>query len=208
MVGHALGTRLVKLGNEVKMGSRMANNEKATAWAASNGADASAGTFADAASYGEILFNCTHGMNSLDALRMAGAKNLKGKILIDVAIALDFSRGMPPSLDITSTESLAERIQKEFPDARVVKTLNIVNCNVMVNPSLAGGESDMFLCGNDPAAKEQVTKILTNWFGWKSVIDLGDLTGARGMEMILPLWVRLLGVLGTPNFGFRIVRGK
>ena len=208
MVGHALGTRMVKLGNEVRMGSRTAGNEKAMAWAAANGPDASAGTFADAAAFGEIIFNCTSGLMSLEALKLAGADHLKGKILVDVANPLDYSGGMPPSLGISNTDSLGERIQKAFPDARVVKTLNTVNCNVMVNPILAGGESDMFISGNDEEAKQQVVKILTKWFGWKSVIDLGDITGARSQEMMMPIWIRLMIVNGTPNFGFRIIRGQ
>jgi len=206
VVGQAIGSKLIQLGHQVKMGSRTADNEKATQWVKANGVRASQGTFADAAAFGEILFNCTAGMASLDALRMAGPANLKDKILIDIANPLDFSKGMPPTLAICNTDSLGEQIQRAFPDVKVVKTLNTMNCNIMVNPSLVPGEHDVFICGNDAEAKRIVTQILKDWFGWKSVIDLGDITNARGTEMLLPIWVRLWGVFGHANFNFKIVK--
>jgi predicted dinucleotide-binding enzyme len=206
MVGQAIGSKLIQLGHEVKMGSRTADNEKATQWVKANGVRASQGTFADAAAFGEILFNCTAGMASLDALRMAGPANLKDKILIDIANPLDFSKGMPPTLAICNTDSLGEQIQRAFPDVKVVKTLNTMNCNIMVNPSLVPGEHDVFICGNDAEAKTIVTQILKDWFAWKSVIDLGDITNARGTEMLLPIWVRLWRVFGHANFNFKIVK--
>jgi len=206
MVGQAIGSKLIQLGHEVKMGSRTADNEKATQWAKANGVRASQGTFADAAAFGEILFNCTAGMASLDALRMAGPANLKDKILIDIANPLDFSKGMPPTLAICNTDSLGEQIQRAFPDVKVVKTLNTMNCNIMVNPSLVPGEHDVFICGNDAEAKTIATQILKDWFGWKSVIDLGDITNARGTEMLLPIWIRLWGVFGHANFNFKIAK--
>jgi 8-hydroxy-5-deazaflavin:NADPH oxidoreductase len=206
MVGNAIGSKLIQLGHQVKIGSRTASNEKAAAWTKANGANASHGTFADAAAFGEILFNCTHGVASLDALRQAGTQNLNGKILIDISNALDFSKGMPPSLSVCNTDSLGEQIQRAFPEAKVVKTLNTINCNVMVNPSLLPGDHDLFVAGNDAGAKTKTTEILKSWFGWKSVIDLGDITGARALEMWLPLWVRLMGVMKTPNFNLKIVK--
>jgi predicted dinucleotide-binding enzyme len=206
MVGQAIGSKLIQLGREVKMGSHTADNEKATQWVKANGVRASQGTFADATAFGEILFNCTAGMASLDALRMAGPANLKDKILIDIANPLDFSKGMPPTLAICNTDSLGEQIQRAFPDVKVVKTLNTMHCNIMVNPSRVPGEHDVFICGNDAEAKTIVTQILKDWFGWKSVIDLGDITNARGTEMLLPIWIRLWRVFGHANFNFRIVR--
>src|SRR5512143_2079191 len=166
MVGNALATKFAGIGHEVKMGARDAKNEKAAAWAASAGAKASPGTFVDAASFGEIVLNCTSGAGSLDALKAAGAANLRGKILVDVANPLDFSRGMPPSLFTGANDSLGERIQAAFPDARVVKALNTVNASVMVDPTRVPGVSDLFVCGNDAAAKAEVTRILKEWFGW------------------------------------------
>jgi predicted dinucleotide-binding enzyme len=206
MVGNAIGSKLIQLSHEVRMGSRSATNEKAAAWVKANRAGASQGTFADSAAFGEILFNCTAGMGSLDALRIAGSNNLAGKILIDVSNPLDFSKGMPPILSVSNTDSLGEQIQRALPETKVVKTLNTVNCNVMVKPSLVPGDHDMFLCGNDSAAKANVTDILKNWFGWKSVIDLGDITNARVMEMWVVMWVRLMMKFQTPNFNVKIVK--
>jgi len=206
MVGNTIATKLVQLGHEVKMGSRTAGNEKAVQWAKANGAKASNGTFAETAEFGEIIFNCTAGSASLEALKLAGAKNLKGKILVDISNPLDFSKGMPPTLTVCNTDSIGEQIQRAFPDAKVVKTLNTINCNVMVTPHIVPGPHDIFMSGNDAKAKAKVREIVTDWFGWKSVIDLGDITTARGPEMYLALWVRLMAVNQTPNFNIRIVK--
>lgn len=206
MVGKTIGSKLVQLGHQVKMGSRDVHNSKAAEWVQSSGTNASQGTFADASAFGEMVFNCTAGAASLEALRLAGSGNLNGKVLIDVANPLDFSKGMPPSLTVCNTDSLGEQIQREFPNAKVVKALNTVNCSVMVQPSLVHGDHDLFMCGNDEAAKKQVMEVLKNWFGWKTVHDLGDIRNARALEMALPLWVRLYGLFKSPNFNFHIVR--
>ncbi len=206
-VGNTIGTKLIQLGHEVKMGSRTANNEKAAAFVKINGNHASQGTFTDAAAFGEIIFNCTQGAVTLDVLKLAGAENLKGKILIDIANPLDFSKGMPPTLipSLSNTTSLGEEIQKAFPDLKVVKTLNTMNCAIMVNAALVAGEHDVFMSGNDDGAKNKVKEIL-NGFGWKAPIDLGDISTARGTEQLLPVWLRLWGALKTPNFNFKIVK--
>lgn len=206
MVGNAIGTKLIQLGHEVKMGSRTPSNEKAAEWVKANGPKASQGTFADAAAFGEIVFNCTAGTASIEALKQAGERNLQSKILIDISNPLDFSRGMPPTLTICNTDSVGEQIQRAFPNVKVVKTLNTVNCNVMVNPSLVPGDHDVFMSGNDAAAKSKVCEVLTQWFGWKSVIDLGDISTARGTEMYLPLWVRLYALFQKPNFNIKVVK--
>jgi predicted dinucleotide-binding enzyme len=125
---------------------------------------------------------------------------------VDVANPLDFSRGMPPTLFTAAAgDSLGERIQNELPQTRVVKALNTVNASVMTDPSRVRGQSDLFLCGNDADAKGRVTALLRE-FGWQSVIDLGDITGARGTEAYLLLWLRLWGALGTVDFNVRVVR--
>lgn len=204
-VGNTLATKFAALGHEVRMGARDAKNPKAAAWAQTAGAKASAGTFADAAAFGEIVVNCTNGAGSLDALSAAGADNLRGKILVDVTNPLDFSRGMPPSLFTGSNDSLGERIQKAFPETRVVKALNTVNAEVMVDPKKVPGASDVFVCGNDAAAKGEVTRILKEWLGWPVVVDLGDITGARGTEAYLLLWLRLWGAFGTPHLNVHVV---
>jgi predicted dinucleotide-binding enzyme len=165
------------------------------------------GTFAEAAAHGEILFNVTSGAGSLEALQLAGAANLDGKILIDIANPLDFSQGMPPSLLVSNTDSLGEQIQRAFPKVKVVKTLNTLNAQLMVTSrQLADGDHTAFVSGDDAGAKAQVVDILKNWFGWRDVIDLGDITTARGAEMLLPLWVRLWGVLQTPLFNIKVVK--
>ncbi|KFE68591.1 NADPH-dependent F420 reductase [Hyalangium minutum] len=207
MVGATIGTKLVALGHEVKMGSRTANNEKAVAWAKKAGAKASQGTFADAAGFGELIFNCTSGAGALDALNAAGAGSLKGKILIDISNPLDFSKGMPPTLFAGNTDSLGERLQAAFPETHVIKTLNTVTAEIMVNPGrIGGGDHVMFISGNDTAAKAKVGEFLKTQFGWKELVDLGDITTARGTESYLPLWLRLWGALKTPYFNVKIVK--
>ena len=207
MVGKAIAGKLASLGHEVTMGSRSADNEDAAAWAESAGARASHGTFADAASRSDVIFNCTAGGASLEALLAAGEGNLAGKLLVDVANPLDFSHGTPPSLSIMGNDSLGEQIQGAFPDVRVVKTLNTVNCEVMVDPGRVPGDHDVFVCGNDEAAKAEVVELLAS-FGWPpgSIVDLGDITAARGAEAYLPLWLRLMGVVGGADFNIKVVR--
>jgi len=204
MVGATIATKLIELGQEVMLGSRNAGGEKAVTWAQANGANASQGSYAQAARFGEILFNCTQGTASIEALQSAGADNLKGKILIDVANPLDFSHGTPPTLSICNTDSLGEQIQRTFPEAKVVKTLNTVNCEVMVNPALVPGDHDIFVCGNEANAKARVAGLLKQWFGWRSVIDLGDISAARATEQMMPIWLRLYGVLGVLHFNIRV----
>jgi predicted dinucleotide-binding enzyme len=207
MVGQTLATKLVELGHEVRMGARDAANEKARAWADSTGEPASNGTFADAAGFGELVVNCTAGAASLEALEQTGDDALRGKVLLDVSNPLDFSRGMPPTLTVCNTDSVAEQIQRRFPETRVVKGLNTVNHRVMVDPSLVPGEHDVFVAGEDEAAKAQVAELLEG-FGWprERVVDLGGIDGARALEMYLPLWLRLFQAFGTPNVNVRVAR--
>jgi 8-hydroxy-5-deazaflavin:NADPH oxidoreductase len=207
VVGHALATTLVQLGHEVKMGSRQAGNERAVAWAAGAGERASEGSFADAAAFGELIVHCTAGMHSLAALGEAGVANLAGKVLIDMANPLDFSGGMPPTLAVCNTDSLGEQIQSTFPDTKVVKSLNTMNCDVMVNPARVPGDHVVFVCGEDEDATRQVTELLES-FGWPParIVDLGGIRAARGTEMYLPLWLNLFGAVGTPNFNIGVVR--
>ncbi len=201
MVGETIATKLVELGHEVMMGSRTADNEKAVAWAEKAGA--SHGTFEDAAEFGNIIFLCVKGEAALDVMKMAGG--VDGKTIVDVTNPLDFSKGMPPSLLVCNTDSLGERLQSAFPQANIVKTLNIVNCELMVSPQKCGGEPTMFLCGNSAEAKKEALSILRQ-FGWKDVIDLGDITNARGTEMMLPIWLRTWAATGSPHFAFKVIR--
>jgi predicted dinucleotide-binding enzyme len=205
VVGRALATKLAELGHEVRMGSRDAANETAREWAGSAGAGASSGTFADAAEFADLVFNCTAGAVSLQALAQAGEEALRGKVLVDVANPLDFSRGMPPTLTVCNDDSLGEQIQRRFPESRVVKTLNTVNHLVMVDPARVPGEHEVFVCGDDEAAKAQVVELLES-FGWprERVIDLGGIDASRAVEMYLPLWVRLFQAFGTPDLNIHV----
>jgi predicted dinucleotide-binding enzyme len=205
IVGRTLASALLSNGHEVRLGSRSAGNPAAVAWAEDIGGPASEGTFADAAGFGEIIINATAGAGSLEALQMAGAEQLAGKVLLDVANPLDTSRGMPPTLTVCNDDSLGEQIQRALPDVRVVKTLNTVTAAVMVDPSLVGGVHTMFVAGDDAAAKGQAIELLQE-FGWPagSILDLGDISAARGMEMYLPLWLRLFGTAGTPVLNIEV----
>lgn len=207
-VGRTIASSLVGLGHEVAMGSRRAGNEKAVEWVAEAGTGAREGSFADAAAFGELVVNATAGAASLAALEAAGAGNLAGKVLIDVANPLDFSAGMPPTLAVCNTDSLGEQIQRAFPDARVVKALNTMTAAVMVDPAAVPGSHTVFVCGDDPAAKERVTALLAE-LGWRpeDVMDLGAIDAARGMEMYLPLWLRMFGATGTARFNIAVLRG-
>lgn len=216
-VGRALAAKLSEHGHAVTLGTRDVaatlaktapdafGNPPFSVWRDQH-PKIELGTFAQAAAGAELVFNATSGQGSLAALKAAGANNLAGKILVDLANPLDFSKGMPPSLSVCNTDSLGEQIQRAFPAARVVKTLNTVNANLMLAPeTLAGAEHTMFLCGNDAGAKQVVSELLRS-YGWRDLVDLGDLTGARAMEMILPIWLRAWSVTKTPTFSFKLVR--
>jgi predicted dinucleotide-binding enzyme len=200
--GNAIGGKLVELGHDVMMGARSAANEKVVAFAQRTGGKA--GTFRDAAVHGELVFSCLRGDISLDVLTAVSAE-LEGKILVDVANPLDFSQGAPPTLAIANTDSLGEVLQRGLPNTRVVKTLNTVNNAVMINPGLIKGQHAVFVSGNDAGAKGRVKDILRS-FGWQQIIDLGDISSARGPEQYLPLWLRLWKNLGTADFNIAIVK--
>jgi 8-hydroxy-5-deazaflavin:NADPH oxidoreductase len=215
IVGQTLGKKLVELGHDVILGTRDPNKlDEAKGWAGSMsywltavGNKATVATFAAAAAQGEIVINATHGMASLAALQTAGAENLQGKILIDVANELDFSQGMPPKSLAADTTSLGEKIQAAFPNTKVVKTLNTMNCAVMVNPKqIADGNHTVFVSGNDADAKAKVTELLQS-FDWTDIFDLGDITSARGTEMMMPMWLLAFGKLGNVPYNFKIVVG-
>ncbi|MEE9094655.1 NADPH-dependent F420 reductase [Pseudarthrobacter phenanthrenivorans] len=216
IVGRTIAARLAELGHAVTIGTRdpeasLARTEPDAMgtppfaeWAAENPGIAVAG-FADAVAGAELIVNATNGGASLDVLSAAGAGNLDGKVILDIANPLDFSKGMPPTLFVKDTDSLGEQIQREFPGARVVKALNTLNADLMAQPAQLADPGTVFVSGNDADAKNTVTVLLKE-FGHQDVIDLGDITTARGTEMLLPVWLRLWGALGTPAFNFKIVR--
>lgn len=221
IVGKTIASKLVELNHDVMMGTRNVSDKLASTqtdnygnppfgeWIKTN-SKVKLGSFAEAAAFGELVVNATNGSNSITALILAGTKNLAGKVLIDIANPLDFSNGMPPSLlpGLNNTNSLAEEIQKTFPDTMVIKTLNTMWCGLMVNPNLVGnGDHINFISGNNSEAKNKVIKLL-NQFGWldKNILDIGDITGARATESLLPIWLKVMGVTKNGAFNFRLVR--
>lgn len=215
-VGRAVAGRLDELGHQVTVGTRdraatlarsepdgMGNPPYAV-WAADHPSVALA-TFSDAAAGAEVVVNATGGGATLDVLALAGADHLDDKVLVDISNPLDFSQGFPPTLFVKDTDSLGEQVQRAFPAARVVKTLNTLNAALMVHPDTLPEPSTVFVSGDDPAAKATVTGLLEE-MGHRDVIDLGDITTARGVEMVLPLWLRVMGALGTASFNFKVVR--
>ena len=216
-VGRTIAGKLSELGHVVVVGTRdpqatvartesdPMGNPPYSAWQAENPAVRLA-PFAEAAAFGELVVLATSGSGALDALTRAGAENLAGKVLLDISNPLDGSQGFPPTLFVKDTDSLAEGLQRAFPTARVVKSLNTMTAAVMVDPGrVSGGEHSVFVSGDDAEAKQTVTSLLED-FGHTDVIDLGDLSTARGAEMYLPLWLRLMGSLGTPFFNIKVVR--
>ena len=216
MVGRAIAARLHELGHSVVVGTRDPEatlartepdgmgNPPFAAWHADHQGVALA-TFADAAAGAELVVNASSGAAALDVLGLAGAESLAGKPLVDISNPLDFSAGFPPSLFVKDTDSLGELIQRTFPQAKVVKTLNTLNASLMVDPTSLGESSTIFVSGDDAEAKATVVTLLES-FGHDDVIDLGPLETARGTEMLLPIWLRLMGALGTARFNIKIVR--
>lgn len=203
LVGQTIGSKLVQLGHHVMMGSRQADNPRAVTWAKEEH-NALFGTFANAAAFGEIIFNCTLGSATLEALRMAGAENMKGKILIDTSNPLEYSSDEYWKLTVSNTDSLGEQIQRAFPGTLVVKTLNTINSNIMVDPDKLSERTDVFVSGNSADAKAKVSKILRD-FGWKHIIDLGDITTSRAVEMYVVLWRSLRLSLSSRRFNIKVV---
>ena len=216
-VGQAVAGRLAELGHDVTVGTRdidatltrtepdAMGNPPYPVWAQAH-PQVRLATFADAATSAELIINATSGATTMQALTAAGRDNLAGKVLLDIANPLDFSAGFPPTLFVKDTDSLAEQIQREFPEARVVKALNTMTAGLMVDPRrLADGDHSAFVSGDDVEAKKIVIALLDS-FGHTDVIDLGDISSARGAEMYLPLWLRLVGALNTPIFNIKVVR--
>lgn len=213
MVGRTLAEGFARTGHEVSIGSRDVHAITArelpgggtfAGWLASNPTVVLA-DLASTASTAEVVVNATNGAGTLDALRAAGARSLAGKVLIDVANPLDFSGGFPPTLTVKDTDSLGELVQRTFPEARVVKALNTLNATLMTRPDLLPEPTTVFVSGNDSGAKATTARLLAE-FGWTDVLDLGDISTARGTEMWLSLWLRIMGAVGGPAFNLRIVR--
>lgn len=216
MVGRTIAGRLQGLGHTVVVGTRdpqatlartdpdAMGNPPFAAWLSDNpGIDVA--TFVEAAARATVVVNATAGAAALAVLESAGSDNLAGKPLLDISNPLDFSAGMPPTLLIKDTDSLGEQIQRAFPEALVVKTLNTLTAPLMVHPDSLGQSSTIFVSGNDSSAKATALELLQS-FGHEDVIDLGGIETARGTEMMLPVWLRLMSALGTPMFNFKVIR--
>ncbi|MCU0295642.1 MAG: NAD(P)-binding domain-containing protein [Candidatus Nanopelagicales bacterium] len=203
-VGRTLARALSGLGHQVQVGTRDVTVTQAREPAAYEGLSLLA--YSDAAAGAELVINATAGTASMAALQAAGEQNLAGRTLLDVSNALDFSGGFPPSLFVKDTDSLGEQIQRAFPEAHVVKTLNTMNAEVMVNPGLLATPTAVFLSGDHAGAKQQARTLLEG-FGWEHIIDLGGITTARGVEMMLPMWLNLMSALGSATFNWAVVEG-
>lgn len=220
-VAQTLAGKFLELGHRVMISSRdtsaakdrgdwgvIPSAEEFAVAQRAQGREATAGSFAQAAAFGEVLVNATAGEHSLDALQSAGTEHVHSKILVDIANPLDFSRGMPPTLAFCNTDSLGERLQAALPDTRVVKTLNTMNAAVMIDPGQLPEETTVFVAGDDQEAKDWVSnELLRSWLGWRHVIDLGDISASRGLEMWMPLWLRLWGATGTGVLNLKVVAG-
>lgn len=215
-VGRTIAGRLAELGHAVVVGTRdpeatlartepdQMGNPSFASWRGEHPGVGLA-TFAEAAAGADLVVNASSGTATLDVLALAGADNLAGKLLVDIANPLDFSAGFPPTLSVKDTDSLGEQVQRAYPDTKVVKTLNTLTASLMVDPRSLGASSTVFVSGEDAGAKATVVGLLES-FGHDDVIDLGGIETARGTEMLLPIWLRLMGALGTAQFNVKVVR--
>jgi predicted dinucleotide-binding enzyme len=204
-VGRAIGKGFITLGHEVKLAGREAANPKAVAWVKEMGPKASTGTFADAASFGDLVVLCTLGTAYESVLAAAGPERLAGKVLIDTTNPLDFSKGRPPRLAVGHTDSGGEQVQRTVPGARVVKAFNIVGNPSMFRPDFPGGPPDMLICGNDAEAKKTVTTVLHD-FGWPNVVDFGGIESSRYLESLCITWVLYGAATGGWNHALKFLR--
>ena len=201
-VGRAMAARLAELGHDVRLGTRdPAATRAREGWVEIESVELT--TFADSTDGAEVVVHAGNGLAALDLLAAAG--DLSGTVLVDISNPLDFSAGFPPTLAVKDTDSLGEQIQRAFPDTRVVKTLNTLTAGLMVHPETLPEATSVFVSGDDAEAKTIVAALLTE-LGHRDIIDLGGIETARGTEMWLPLWLRLMGSLGTADFNLRIVR--
>lgn len=206
-VGRVLGAGFARSDCQVRIGSRDPSVEKVREWVAKTGHNVSAGTFADAAAFGETVVLAIGWVHVENAIRLANPANLAGKVVLDTTNPLRFeSENSPPVLAVGHTDSAGEQVQRWLPDARVVKAFNIVGNPHMVDPDFPEGKPDMFICGNDSDAKKVVGGLVRK-LGWPPVIDLGDITKARYLEPMAMVWITHLFNTGfNVNHAFKLLR--
>ena len=206
-VGRKLADGLIEIGYEIKVGTRDPTKENIVQWVHNYATDkkASVGTFADAAAFGELVIIATLWDGIVNAIKLANpTKNFMGKIVIDVTNPLDFSKGMPPKLAIGHTDSAGETVQRLLPNAKVIKTLNIVGNPHMIHPDFTCGPPTMFICGDDEKAKKMVIETILTPFGWET-IDIGGIEGARLLEPLAMLWILHYFRTNNGNHAFKLL---
>lgn len=203
MVGQQLGLGFIKLGHSVMIGTR--DQSKLSDWKKEAGNSAKTGSFDEAAKYGEIIVLATFWAGTENAISLAGKDNFKNKIVIDVTNPLDFSKGTPPRMDASYGNSGGERVQKWLPESKVVKAFNIINAYVMHSPKREEGDPDLLIAGNDDEAKKEVTDIAKKW-GWKSIIDMGDISNAYWLEALTMIWVNYAFKTNQWSHAFKLLK--
>lgn len=216
-VGRSLASRLAYKDHEVTLGTRdievttgrttpdPSGNPPLSEWLAIQ-RGVRVATVTAATERADLVINAVSGESVIAALELAGDENLAFKVLLDVSNGLNFSEGFPPKLLVANTDSLGEQIERAFPDARVVKSMNTMNASLMLSPmQVAGGDHTVFVAGDDKGAKATVKELLES-FGWNDIIDLGGISASRGAEMLLPAWLLLSQALETTQFQFKIAR--
>ena len=206
VVGRRLAAGFRGRGHEVIIGSRDPDKPELREWLSADGTGIRSGTFAEAAAASQLLVLAVLGDAAEQVIQDAGRESFAGKVVIDAMNPLDFSGGFPPKLSISGEDSLGERVQRALPDASVVKAFNIIGNPYFVDPSFSDGEPTMLIAGNDADAKRRVTDLLAD-FGWSDIVDIGGIDGSRELEAICIAWVKIGGVRGAWDHGFKLLVG-
>jgi hypothetical protein len=205
-VGRRLAGGFRSRGHDVMIGSREPGKSDLAEWLSGDGSGIEAGTFAQAASHGELVVVAVLGNAAESAIAEAGPDNFRGKVVIDAMNPLDFSGGFPPKLSIAGEDSLGERVQRALPDAHVVKAFNTIGSPYFVDPSFSDGRPTMLIAGDDQGAKGTVRDVLAD-FGWADTVDIGGIEGSRELEAICIVWVKIGGARGAWDHGFKLLVG-
>lgn len=203
IVGQQLGLGFIKLGHEVKVGSRDAS--KLVEWEKNAGEKASKGSFEGAAKFGEVIILATSWSGTQNAISISGKENFNGKVVIDVTNPLDFSEGAPPKFAVELGNSGGEQVQNWLPNSKVVKAFNTISAYTMCNPELEEGAPDLFIAGNDDEAKKTVSSYADKW-GWANIVDLGDISQSYWLETLAMLWINFAFKNNQWTHAFKLLR--